>query len=109
MVIQYYLKNARKDAVNLVITDFRGTEVARLRGGMSAGINTVVWNMRVDTGSAGARPGGGRGGFSPDQWQPLGSYLVTIDVDGQKLSQPARITKTQGWSVGASFPTTIRN
>jgi hypothetical protein len=107
MVIQYYLKSARSDAVNIVVTDFRGTEVARLKGGTAAGINTVVWSMRVQA-AAGARGGGGRGGSSLDQLQPLGTYLVTLEVGGQKLTQPARITKTQGWVVGTSVPSIIR-
>ena len=103
MVIQYYLKNARNDAVSIVITDYRGTEVARLKGETAAGFNTVVWNMRVEAGA------GGRGAYSPEQWHPLGTYVVTLEVGGQKLTQPAHITKTQGWSVGTSFPSIIRN
>jgi hypothetical protein len=107
MVIQYYLKNARSDAINIVITDSRGTEVARLKGETAAGINTVVWNMRAE-GGAGGRRVRGRGIYSPDQWAPIGMYLVTLEVGGQKLTQPAQITKTQGWSVGTSFPSIIR-
>jgi hypothetical protein len=42
-----------------------------------------------------------------DQWAPLGEYTVTLDMGGRKLTQPARITKTQGWSLGAA-PQTIR-
>ena len=108
MVIQYYLKNARNDSASIVITDFRGTEVARLKGETAAGINTVVWNMRVE-GAAGGRRAGGRGVYTPDQWVPIGAYLVTLKVGGQKLTQPAQITKTQGWSVGTSFPSVIRH
>jgi hypothetical protein len=32
---------------------------------------------------------------------------VTLEIGGLKLSQPARITKTQGWTVGP-VPSTIR-
>jgi len=109
MVIRYYLKNARNESASVVITDSRGKEVARLKGETGAGINTVVWNMRV-SGPEGARGGGGgRSGYSPEQWVPLGDYLVNLEVGGQKFSQPAHITKTQGWSVGPSFPSIIRN
>jgi len=109
MVIQYYLKSARTEPAGIVITDFRGKEVARLKGETAAGINTVGWNMRVETAAAGARGGGGRGGYSLDQWVSLGAYVVTLDIGGQKFSQPAQITKTQGWAVGTAFPSTIRN
>jgi hypothetical protein len=56
------------------------------------------------------RGGGGRGrgpGYSPELWVPLGDYVVALEVGGQKLTQGARITKTQGWSVGAA-PQIIR-
>jgi hypothetical protein len=76
-----------------------GTEVARLKGQTTAGINTVAWNLLA--GAAGAAGGGGgRGpGYSPELWAPLGDYLVTLDIGGQKLTQAARITKTQSWSL----------
>ncbi|MHB8094099.1 MAG: WD40/YVTN/BNR-like repeat-containing protein [Candidatus Aminicenantales bacterium] len=106
MMIRYYLKNVRNDAVRIVITDSRGTEVARLEGETSAGLNTVVWNMRVEAGRA--RAGGGRGAYSPDQWQPLGAYVVALEVGGQKITQPAQIIKTQGWAVETAFPSIIR-
>jgi photosystem II stability/assembly factor-like uncharacterized protein len=112
MQIQYYLKNARNDGANIVITDVQGKEVARLKGETAAGINTVSWNMLapVTAAPAGGRGGGGRGrgpGFSPDVWIPLGEYVVTLEVGGQKFTRNARITKTQGWSVG-SLPQIIR-
>jgi photosystem II stability/assembly factor-like uncharacterized protein len=106
MVIQYYLKNAGNDSASIVITDFRGVEVARLKGETAAGINTVVWNMHVEGGEGGRRPGG-RGVYSPDQWVPIGAYLITLEVGGQEFIQPAHITKKQGWSVGTSFPSII--
>src|SRR5262249_14473220 len=94
--IQYYLKNPRSDAANVVITNSNGAEVGRLKGESAAGINTVVWNMLAQ-----GRPGGGRGrggpGYSPETWVPLGDYVVTLEVGGQKLTQPVKITKTQGW------------
>jgi hypothetical protein len=108
MVIQYYLKTARTDPATIVITDFLGTEVARLKGEAAAGINTAVWNMRRAGPAVGGRAGGGRG-TSVDQLAPLGAYVVTLEIGGRKLTQPAHITKTQGWAVGTSFPSVIRN
>jgi hypothetical protein len=108
MVIQYYLKTARTDPATIVITDVLGTEVARLKGEAAAGINTAVWNMRRAGPAVGGRAGGGRG-TSVDQLVPLGAYVVTLEIGGRKLTQPAHITRTQGWSVGTSFPSVIRN
>jgi len=99
MVIQYYLKNERKDSATVVITDYCGTEVARLQGETATGINTIFWDMQEED-----RRRRGRGRYSPDLWVPVGAYLVTLEVGGQKFIQPAHITKRQGWSVGTSFP-----
>jgi photosystem II stability/assembly factor-like uncharacterized protein len=104
MVIRYYLKNPAKSEVGIVIADAKGQQVARLPGRNSAGINTVIWNMRP--------PGSGRGrgagtGNVLDRLAPLGEYTVTLELDGSKLTQNASITKTQGWSIGP-LPQIIR-
>jgi photosystem II stability/assembly factor-like uncharacterized protein len=109
MVIRYYLKNAGNDSAEIVITDFLGKEVARLEGETAAGINTVVWDMSAAGTEGGRARRSRRRGYSPEQWVPLGDYVVTLEVKGRKLTQTGRITKTQGWSVGTSFPTVIRN
>jgi hypothetical protein len=105
MEIRYYLKNARPDQASITIADFRGTEVARLKATTSAGINMVVWNMRAPA-AGGRGAGSGRGGYSPDQWFPIGNYMVTLEIGGQKLTQTARIVRRQGWSLGP-LPVTI--
>ncbi len=46
MVIRYYLKNQGSGNANIVITDAKGQEVAKLTGQTAAGINTVVWTTR---------------------------------------------------------------
>jgi hypothetical protein len=110
MPIRYYLKTARTDGAMVVISDIHGKEVARLKGESAAGINTVYWNMLAPPAPGATGRGGGRGrgpGYSPELWAPLGDYVVTLDVGGQKLTQGARIVKTQGWTVGAS-PQVIR-
>jgi hypothetical protein len=110
MAIRYYMKNAHEGGANIVISNVRGSEVARLKGGAAAGINTVVWNMQAATAAAAAGRGGGgrgRGGFSEEIWVPLGDYVVTIEAGGQKMTQHARIVRTQGWSLGP-LPQTIR-
>jgi hypothetical protein len=106
MVIRYYLKNQGTGNAVITITDAQGQEVARLSGRTAAGINAVVWNTRVQ--SAGRGRGAGPAVGNPlDQWMPLGEYIVTLEVGGTKLTQRARIAKTQGWSIGPS-PQIIR-
>jgi photosystem II stability/assembly factor-like uncharacterized protein len=110
MQIRYYLKTARTEPASVVVHDARGTEVARLEGSTTAGLNTVVWNMLAGGKPGTGRGGGGRGrgpGYSPELWVPLGDYTVTLELGGQKLTQPARITRTQGWTLGP-LPATIR-
>jgi len=110
MAIRYYLKTARTEGATAVITDIHGKEVARLKGESAAGINTVYWNMLAPPAPGATGRGGGRGrgpGWAPELWAPLGDYVVTLEAGGQKLTQIARIVKTQGWSVGAS-PQVIR-
>ena len=42
-----------------------------------------------------------------EQLMPLGEYTVTVEVGAAKLTAPARIVKTQGWSLGLT-PQVIR-
>ncbi|MGA2264321.1 MAG: hypothetical protein ABSH28_23170, partial [Acidobacteriota bacterium] len=99
MVIRYYLKNQGSGSANIVITDAKGQEVARLQGKTAAGINTVLWTMRAQ-GAGRGRGSGGGGGNVLDGWAPLGEYTVTLELGEKKLTQKARITKMQGWSLG---------
>jgi hypothetical protein len=110
MPIRYYLKAASSARPAVTISNSAGQQVARLQGSGTAGINTVMWTMRAGGGRGRGAGGGGAapGGASPlDQWMPLGDYTVTLDIGGTTLSQPARIVRTQGWSIGA-VPQVIR-
>jgi len=112
MVVRYYLKSAPTGRVSVAIADAKGQEVARLAGTTTAGINTVVWNTRRDAGGGRGGPGGGGGGGRGgptvlEQLVPLGDYTVTLEVGDAKFTEPAKIAKTQGWSIGFT-PTTIR-
>jgi hypothetical protein len=100
------------------VTNAAGQQVAVLQGGNAAGINTVVWSMRpqaagrgstaLTTGGGAPGPGGGRGrGNVMEQLAPLGEYTITLDLGTSKLTQKARVTKTQGWSLAPS-PQIIR-
>ena len=107
MMIRYYLKSASASPVAVVVTDSAGKEVARLQGTGTPGINTVMWSTRKQqTGGRGGNPGArGTPGTVLDQLMPLGRYTVTLQVGDKKLTQPARIVKTQGWPLGTSSET----
>jgi photosystem II stability/assembly factor-like uncharacterized protein len=115
MVIQYYLKSGADTAASVVITNAGGAEVARLTGTANTGINTVVWNTRKAPPTA-TDGGRGRGGVPPpgrggpaiiDLLAPPGDYTVTLEVASRRLTRQARITKTQGWTLGGA-PVIIR-
>lgn len=104
MVIRYYLKHAVNAGATVLITDAAGHEVARLKGSNAAGINTVLWNMRVAraAGAARSRTQNGLEGLVP-----LGEYNVTLELGDVKLTNHARVAATQGWRIGA-VPEIIR-
>jgi photosystem II stability/assembly factor-like uncharacterized protein len=103
MVIRYYLRTPSEAEARVVVTDADGNQVADLGGGTSAGINTVIWNMR--SGAGGGRGFGGGGVL--DRLVPPGDYTVTLEIGGEQFNENATITKTQGWSIGP-FPKVIR-
>ncbi|MFI5177282.1 MAG: WD40/YVTN/BNR-like repeat-containing protein [Vicinamibacterales bacterium] len=96
LTINYYLKNADAAGAKVSIADTLGKPVAQLTGPGRAGLNRVDWNM---TQTAGLTPpagppgrggGGGRGGqFGTPA--PVGDYIVTVDVGGEKVTKVGRI------------------
>jgi hypothetical protein len=106
--INYYLKSAARD-VSIKITDAQGQTVQTIRGGRTAGINRVWWNLRTENSKE------IRLRTSPlyapevrvnnEGWRPLpeggrmtvlvppGTYTVKLSVDGQELSEPLIILK----------------
>ncbi|MDH5384462.1 MAG: hypothetical protein OEY18_07130 [Candidatus Aminicenantes bacterium] len=107
LVINFYLKNQVAEKAKITITDPYGKEIVVLEGRVSAGINSMVWDMRHR--AAGQRPGirmqRPRGPLT--QWIPPGDYVVILEINGKRLTQKAQITKTTGWSIGP-FPQVIR-
>jgi photosystem II stability/assembly factor-like uncharacterized protein len=84
--INYYLKSAASGDVRITITDGSGRTVRTLDGTRNAGINRVQWNLATGEGRGGGF-GGGRGGAGA---QP-GTYTVTLDVAGKKLTKPLTV------------------
>ncbi len=100
MRIQYYLRRAAPDSATVTVTDAYGEVVARLRGPAEAGINTVIWSMHRPRPHGGSGTGGFLRGDPVDRLMPPGDYTVTLEVAGKTRTHRARITGTQGWSIG---------
>jgi photosystem II stability/assembly factor-like uncharacterized protein len=79
LVFTYYLKDKAPAKATVTIVDAFGKTIRRMEGPAEGGLNRAVWNL------------------ADDQRRPLppGDYIVTIEVNGRKASQPARI-RTQG-------------
>jgi len=110
VTISYYLKAKPAGKVKVSVTDPFGKELATFDGPTDAGINTLVWDMRAGGPRPQGPPARGTGARPRDvlsQWVAPGEYVVVVEVGGKKLTQKARITKTQGWSLGP-FPEVIR-
>src|SRR5690242_5593614 len=93
--ISYYLKAASSGDVKISIADVNGRVIRDLPGTKTAGINRVLWNMAAnppaqgDQGRGGGGGGGGRGGFG--QAVPDGTYIVTLEAAGKKLTKPVSV------------------
>jgi hypothetical protein len=90
--ISYYLKSASTSDVKITITE--GARVVRtLEGTKNAGINRVWWNLAEtpETGQQAGR-GGGRGGFA--QVRP-GTYQVTLEAAGKKITKPLEVLRDE--------------
>jgi hypothetical protein len=78
--------------VKITITE--GARVVRtLEGTKNAGINRVWWNLAEtpETGQQAGR-GGGRGGFA--QVRP-GTYQVTLEAAGKKITKPLEVLRDE--------------
>jgi photosystem II stability/assembly factor-like uncharacterized protein len=92
--IHYYLKSAPSGDVKLTIADATGRTIRSLEGSRNAGLNRVTWNLNPDPppgqgGGQGGGGGGGRGGFA--QSVPPGTYVVSLEVGGKKLTKPVMV------------------
>jgi photosystem II stability/assembly factor-like uncharacterized protein len=97
-VINYYLKDKSKDDVKVTITDKSSKMVRELKGLNDAGLNRLVWDLRMTAPVApeGGQPGGGGGGggfgFGPrgPRVQP-GEYTITIAAAGKQATKTVRV------------------
>ena len=92
-VIDYWLSDAgSKDSVLIAVLDPRGREVSRVRATRRAGVNRVVWNLRVPAlpGAAAADNGDDDAprGAPPGRYVAPGRYTVRLTVGATSREQP---------------------
>ncbi len=88
--ITYYLKSAAPGDVKITIADATGRVVRTLDGPKTAGISRVMWNLTPAPPPGQTAPvfGGGRGGAALVE---AGTYVVTLDAAGKKLTKPLQV------------------
>jgi photosystem II stability/assembly factor-like uncharacterized protein len=103
VVINYFLKEKAKDKVKVTVSDPYGKMLQEIAGKGDAGMNVVLWDMRIP------RPQGQAGGFRGFGGAMVdpGEYVVTLELAGKKLTKKALITKRMGWALGP-FPSVIK-
>jgi len=94
VVFNYYLKEPTDGPVKVTISYLNGEILAQLDGQNRAGISKAFWNMRGQIGSEQAQ----RQRRSRSLVDP-GDYIVSIEVNGKKLSQKFSITERKGWPI----------
>ena len=91
--INYYLKGAATGDVRVTISDLGGRTLRTINGPKAAGINRVMWNLTAQPpegrGGGGGR-GGGRGGGGGQPVEP-GTYVVALEVNGQRFSRSVTV------------------
>ena len=82
--------------MKISIADVNGRTIRTLDGPKKAGINRVTWNLapQPPAGPAGRGGGGGGGGGrgGAGAVEP-GTYVVTLDVAGKKLTKPLQVVQ----------------
>jgi hypothetical protein len=91
--ISYYLKSAASGDVKITIADVNGRTIRTLDGPKTAGINRVMWNLapQAPAGQGGFGGGGGGGGRGGAGAVDPGTYIITLDVAGKKLTKPLQV------------------
>ena len=89
-IIDYWLASAADtSAVSVTVHDMRGVEIATVRPGVKAGVNRVVWNLRLASlPSSGSGAGDDdddapRGGALPGRSVAPGRYTVRLRVGSE--------------------------
>ena len=104
-----YLLSKEADEVNITVQDVKGDVVYRRQGRSTKGLQTLNWNLtrrrantrnKTQRGQRGQRTQ--RGGFNRGGGRVTpGTYLVTLDVDGEKFNQTISILTDPEYSTNA--------
>ena len=93
--INYFLKSASAGDVRVTISDMNGRTLRTITGTKNAGINRVMWNLTAQAaeGQGQGRGGGGGGGRGGGGGQPVdpGTYVVSLEANGQKYSKSVTV------------------
>jgi photosystem II stability/assembly factor-like uncharacterized protein len=89
--INYYLKTAAGGEVKISIADINGRVIRTFDGPKTAGISRVMWNLAPALPAAQQGRGGGGGGRGGGGAVEPGTYIVTLDVGGKKLTKPLQV------------------
>ncbi len=88
------MKDEVKEDVKITITDPYGKEINSLKGGKSAGIQKVIWNMRRKPTKEETERMRERGaGMRPAELVTPGEYVVILEAGEKKLTRKALIRK----------------
>jgi photosystem II stability/assembly factor-like uncharacterized protein len=102
IVLNYYLKDKTQEKVKITITNPDGKVLSNIEGKTEAGINRVLWNMRI-------QPPGRLESQTRRRWGGVlaepGEYIVILEIGDKKLTRKAVIQKRAGWSVGPQSAT----
>jgi photosystem II stability/assembly factor-like uncharacterized protein/flagellar hook assembly protein FlgD len=85
-VINYYVKDKPKDEVKVTITDQSGAVVRDLKGPKEAGLNRVVWDLRLNPPAPPQEGQGGGSGFTPRGPRVQPSVYVIKVTAGDKAA-----------------------
>jgi len=88
-VINYYVKDKPKDEVKLTITDQSGAVLRDLKGPKEAGLNRIVWDLRLNPPALPQEGQGGGGGFFGAPRGPRvqpGVYTVKVSAGDKTAS-----------------------
>ncbi|HKP86114.1 MAG TPA: hypothetical protein VJZ26_08460 [Blastocatellia bacterium] len=93
-VINYYLKDKSKDDVKVTVTGRDGKVVRELKGPKEAGLNRVVWDLRMQPPVQQEEEQQGGGGFFGAPRGPRvlpGEYTVTVAAAGKQAAKVVRV------------------
>ncbi len=98
VTINYYLKEKASEKIKIIISDPYGQVLRELEGQNEAGLNRVLWDMRLSP--AQEKPAEeGRGRLRGQLVRP-GEYVVNLELGAKKLTRRAMIKARRGWTIG---------